>query len=56
MYTTADETLVMTATFRAEATPILVVRDEQERTLQYLSALVAWARTDARPANCVRGE
>jgi hypothetical protein len=45
MYMTADETLVMTATFRAEATPILVVRDERERTLQYLSALVAWART-----------
>jgi hypothetical protein len=45
MSTTGDETLVMTATFRAEATPILVVRDERERTLQYLCALVAWART-----------
>lgn len=34
----------MTATFRAETTPILVIRDERERTLQYLSALVAWSR------------
>ncbi len=38
------ETLVMTATFRADATPILVVRDEAERRLHYLCALLAWAR------------
>ncbi len=38
-----NETLVMTATFHAPATPILAVRDERERTRQYLCALVAWA-------------
>jgi hypothetical protein len=42
---TGDETLVMTATFRAEATPCLVVRDEHERRLHYLCALVAWGRS-----------
>lgn len=41
---TDGETLVMTATFRAEATPTLVVRDEGDRILQYLCALVSWAR------------
>ena len=35
----------MTATFRADATPILAVRNERERTFQYLCALVAWAGT-----------
>lgn len=40
-----NETLVMTATFRpAVDTPSLVVDDEQERILQYLCALVSWAR------------
>ena len=34
----------MTATFRAEATPTLVVRREEDRVLQYMSALVSWAR------------
>lgn len=34
----------MTATFRAEATPYLVVRDEDTRILQYMCALVSWAR------------
>lgn len=37
------ETVVMSATFRADATPVLVVREEHERRLQYLCALVAWA-------------
>lgn len=41
----ADETLVMTATFRpAVDTPGLVISDERARTLQYLCALVSWAR------------
>jgi hypothetical protein len=40
-----SETLVMTATFQADATPILVVRNERERMLHYLCALVAWSRT-----------
>lgn len=41
----SDETLVMTATFRPAADTLgLVVRDERERTLQYLCALVSWAR------------
>ncbi|MEW5984320.1 MAG: hypothetical protein AB1806_18360 [Acidobacteriota bacterium] len=39
-----DETLVMTATFTAAATPYLVIRDEHERTLHYLCALVSWAQ------------
>lgn len=40
-----NDTLVMTATFRpAVDTPGLVVCDEQERTLQYLCALVSWAQ------------
>jgi hypothetical protein len=38
------ETVVMTATFRAETTPYLVIREESERILQYMSALVSWAR------------
>ena len=40
-----SETVLMTATFRADNAPILVVRDERERMLQYLCALVAWSRT-----------
>ncbi|OFW01646.1 MAG: hypothetical protein A3I61_03375 [Acidobacteria bacterium RIFCSPLOWO2_02_FULL_68_18] len=41
----SDETLVMTATFRPAAdTPGLVVCDERERMVQYLCALVSWAR------------
>ncbi len=44
MSTSPAETLVMTATFRADATPVLVVRDERERRFHYLCALVAWAR------------
>jgi hypothetical protein len=40
-----DETLVMTATFQPAAdTPGLVVSHERERILQYLCALVSWAR------------
>jgi hypothetical protein len=39
------DTLVMTATFRAPATPYLVVRDERTRIQQYMCALVSWART-----------
>jgi hypothetical protein len=39
-----DETLVMTATFRPADTPALVVRDEDVRILQYVCALVSWAR------------
>jgi hypothetical protein len=39
-----NETLVMTATFRPVDAPGLVVQDEHERTLQYLCALVSWAR------------
>lgn len=39
-----SETLVMTATFRPEATPYLVVRDEDARILQYMCALASWAR------------
>ena len=42
-----NETLVMTATFRpAMDTPGLLVCGEQERMLQYLCALVSWARAD----------
>jgi hypothetical protein len=41
---TAGETLVMTATFRADATPVLVIRREEERIEQYLCALLSWAR------------
>ena len=44
MSTNVAETLVMTATFTADATPVLVVRDEHDRRLQYLCALAAWAR------------
>lgn len=41
----SDETLVMTATFRpAPDVHALVVGDERERTLQYLCALISWAR------------
>lgn len=39
------ETLIMTATFRAEATPYLVIRQEDVRLQHYLCALVAWSRT-----------
>lgn len=38
------ETLIMTATFRAETTPTLVVRQEEERILQYMCALASWAQ------------
>jgi len=38
------ETLIMTATFRAETTPTLIVRQEDERILQYMCALVSWAQ------------
>ena len=38
-----NETLVMTATFNADATPYLVVRDECERIRQYICALLSWA-------------
>lgn len=41
----AGETLVMTATFNADATPFTIVRDERERILHYLCALVSWSRT-----------
>lgn len=38
------ETLVMSGTFTPADTPGLVVRDENERVLQYMCALVSWAR------------
>ena len=50
-----DETLVMTATFKPADTPGLVVRDEDERLLQYLCALVSWARA-AHVGRIVFGE
>ncbi len=37
------DTLVMTATFRAPATPYLIVRDEATRIQHYMCALVSWA-------------
>jgi hypothetical protein len=40
----AGETLVMTATFRAGTTPVLVIRREEDRIEQYLCALLSWAR------------
>ncbi|MBI4265887.1 MAG: hypothetical protein HY657_16040 [Acidobacteria bacterium] len=52
---TGHETVVMTATFRADGTPFTVVRDERERLLQYLCGLVAWARP-ARVGRIVFGE
>jgi hypothetical protein len=42
---TLGDTLVMTATFRPGTTPYLVVREETDRILHYLCALVSWART-----------
>ena len=42
--TGGNETIVMTATFSAPATPTLVVRDEDERIHQYLCAMLSWAR------------
>lgn len=51
-----DDTLVMTATVRPAAdTPGLVVAGERERLLQYLCALVSWARP-ARVRRIVFGE
>jgi hypothetical protein len=52
---TLEETLVMTATFKPADTPGLIVRDERERVLHYLCALVSWART-AHVARIVFGE
>lgn len=49
------ETLVMTATFRAPLTPVLVLRDERARIQQYLCALLSWAET-ARIARIVFAE
>ena len=49
------ETLVLTATFRAEATPYLVIREEEARILHYMCALVSWARS-RRVQRIVLGE
>jgi hypothetical protein len=40
----ATDTLVMTATFRADHTLNTVIRQEDERILHYMCALVSWAR------------
>lgn len=50
-----NETLVMTATFNAQGTPFTLIRDEQERILHYLCALLSWART-TRVQRIVFGE
>ena len=39
-----SETLLMTATFHAPSTPYLVLRDENARIRQYMTALVAWGQ------------
>ncbi|MGE3403574.1 MAG: hypothetical protein AB7K63_13340 [Vicinamibacterales bacterium] len=41
----ADETLVLTATFRPGNTPTVAIHREDERIEQYLCALVSWAGT-----------
>jgi hypothetical protein len=40
------ETLLMTATFHAPSTPYLVLRDEQARIRQYMTALVSWGHVE----------